>query len=81
MKENELRDREMEICDDKANRNLGGGNMDVDWNILSKFLKFLNKMLRLKKKKNPGTFLVVQWLILHAPDAGCLGLIPGQGTN
>ena len=51
MKENELRDREMEICDDKANRNLGGGNMDVDWNILSKFLKFLNKMLRLKKKK------------------------------
>jgi len=30
MKENELRDREMEICDDKANRNLGGGNMDVD---------------------------------------------------
>ena len=51
MKENELRDREMEICDDKANRNLGGGNMDVDWNILSKFLKFLNKMLRLTKKK------------------------------
>ena len=70
----------MEICDDKANRNLGGGNMDVDWNILSKILKFLNKMVRLKKKK-PGTFLVVQWLRLHAPDAGSLGLIPGQGTN
>ena len=33
----------MEICDDKANRNLGGGNMDVDWNILSKILINLNK--------------------------------------
>ena len=51
MKENESRDREMEICDDTASRNLGGGNMDVDWNILPKFLKLLNKMLRLKKKK------------------------------
>ena len=30
MKENESRDREMEICDDKASRNLDGGNMDVD---------------------------------------------------
>ena len=80
MKENESRDREMEICDDTASRNLGGGNMDVDWNILPKFLKLLNKMLRLKKK-TPGTILMVPWLRLHAPKAGSLGLIPGQGTK
>ena len=29
---------------------------------------------------DPGTSLVVQWLRLHAPNAGALGLIPGQGT-
>ena len=28
-----------------------------------------------------GTFLVVQWLILHAPNERGLGLIPGQGTR
>ena len=28
-----------------------------------------------------GTYLVVQWLRLHAPNAGGLGLIPGQGTR
>ena len=28
-----------------------------------------------------GTFLVVQWLRLCAPNAGGLGLIPGQGTR
>ena len=27
-----------------------------------------------------GTFLVAQWLKLWAPNAGGLGLIPGQGT-
>ena len=27
------------------------------------------------------TSLVVQWLRLHAPNAGDLGLIPGQGTR
>ena len=27
------------------------------------------------------TSLVVQWLRLHAPNAGSLGLIPGQGTR
>jgi len=28
-----------------------------------------------------GTSLVVQWLRLHAPNAGDLGSIPGQGTR
>ena len=28
-----------------------------------------------------GASLVVWWLRLHAPNAGSLGLIPGQGTR
>ena len=28
-----------------------------------------------------GTFLAVQWLRLHTPNAGGPGLIPGQGTR
>ena len=28
-----------------------------------------------------GTSLVVQWLRFHAPNAGGLGSIPGQGTR
>ena len=28
-----------------------------------------------------GTSLVVQWVRFHAPNAGCLGSIPGQGTE
>ena len=28
----------------------------------------------------PGTSLVVRWLRHHAPNAGGLGSIPGQGT-
>ena len=28
-----------------------------------------------------GTFLVVQWVRLLAPNAGVLGSIPGQGTR
>ena len=28
-----------------------------------------------------GTSLVVQWLRLHAPNAGSLGSIPGWGTR
>ena len=31
--------------------------------------------------KRLGTPLVVQWPRLHAPNAGGLGLIPGQGTR
>ena len=29
----------------------------------------------------PGTSLVVQWLRLHAPNAGALGSIPSQGPR
>ncbi|TEA28249.1 hypothetical protein DBR06_SOUSAS3310030 [Sousa chinensis] len=32
-------------------------------------------------KTSEGTSLVVQWLRLHAPNAGGLGSIPGQGTR
>ena len=28
-----------------------------------------------------GTSLVAQWIRLHAPNAGGLGSIPGQGTR
>ena len=31
--------------------------------------------------KAQETSLVVLWLKLCAPNAGCLGLIPGQGTK
>ena len=38
-----------------------------------------------KKQTNKKTFLrnslVVQWLRLHAPNAGDVGLIPGRGTK
>ena len=33
------------------------------------------------KKDKAETSLVVPGLRLHAPSAGCLGLIPGQGTR
>ena len=33
------------------------------------------------KTNHPRTSLVVQWLRLHAPNAGDPGLIPGQGTR
>ena len=33
------------------------------------------------KEGELGTSLVVQWLRLHAPNAGGLGSIPGQGTK
>ena len=32
-------------------------------------------------KNNLGTSLVVQWVRLHAPNAGGPGLIPGPGTR
>ena len=34
-------------------------------------------------RKNPrlGNSLAVQWLRLHVPDAGGMGLIPGRGTK
>ena len=34
-----------------------------------------------KKKKLGGTSLVVQWLRLHAPNAGGSGSFPGQGNR
>ena len=34
-----------------------------------------------KLYKQYGTSLVAQWLRLQAPNAGGLGLIPGQGTR
>ena len=34
-----------------------------------------------KTKMIPGTSLVVQWVRLHAPNAGGLRLIPGRGTR
>ena len=33
------------------------------------------------KPGHAGTFLVVQWLRYHTPNAGGLGSIPGQGTR
>ena len=36
--------------------------------------------LGLKDNNKKVTSLVVQWLRLHTPSAGSLGLIPGQGT-
>ena len=33
------------------------------------------------KNKHRGTFLVVQWLRLQAPNAGGLSSVPGQGTR
>ena len=38
-------------------------------------------MLKKKKMKTQETSLVVQWLRLHASNAGGLGLIPGQGIR
>ena len=32
-------------------------------------------------QKDRGTSLLVQWVGLHAPNAGGLDLIPGQGTG
>ena len=40
----------------------------------------MNKIQFLKNYKC-GTSLVVQWVRLHAPNAGGLGLIPGRGTR
>ena len=37
--------------------------------------------LKTLPKNKAGTSLVVQWLRLHAPNAGGLGSIPGQGTR
>ena len=43
-------------------------------------LYFSNK-IKFKKTRILGTFLVVQWLKLHASTAGGMGSIPGHGTR
>ena len=40
-----------------------------------------SKPQTLLKEECPGTSLAVQWLRLHAPNAGGMGSIPGQGTR
>ena len=35
----------------------------------------------LSQKMASGTYLVAQWIRLHAPNAGGPGLIPGRGTG
>ena len=42
-------------------------------------MKFLEDVA-IKKLRN-GTSLVIQWLRLHAPNAGDPGSIPGQGIR
>ena len=44
-------------------------------------MHFLKTYLLIAKRKRVtlGTSLVAQWVRLHAPNAGCLGSIPGLG--
>ena len=46
-------------------------------------MHFLTTYLLIAKRKRVtlGTSLVAQWVRLHAPNAGCLGSVPGQGTK
>ena len=37
--------------------------------------------MSIKSRMDKGTSFMVQWLRLHAPNAGGPGLIPGQGTR
>ena len=46
--------------------------------ITNQFILYNSILL---KKKKDWTPLVVQWLRLHAPNAGGPGSIPGQGTR
>ena len=39
------------------------------------------RYLKIKFRSGDGTSLVVQWLRLHAPNAGVPWLIPGQGSR
>ena len=49
-------------------------------NSTKSFLMSKNRKSLINKGPH-GTFLVVQWLRLHAPNTGGPGLIPGQGTR
>ena len=44
------------------------------------FERFFQKLKHIRREQT-GTSLVVQWLRLHAPNAGALGSIPDQGTS
>ena len=46
-----------------------------------KIYLFLLKKAVCRFPESPGTSLVIQWLRLHAPSGGGLGLIPCQGTR
>ena len=41
----------------------------------------MGKIKNINQIVSSGTFLVVQWLRLHASNAGVLGSVPGQGTR
>ena len=49
-------------------------------NELRSVINFVNKKQCIKFEIM-GISLAVQWLILHAPNAGVTGSIPGWGTN
>ena len=48
-------------------------NLSIDFLAIPLYITFLIVVL--------GTSLVVQWVRLHAPNAGGPGSIPGQGTR
>ena len=57
------------------------GGMICDLHFCSHIF-FCNEHILLSSLKYiTGTSLVVQWLRFHAPNAGVLGSIPGQGTR
>ena len=43
--------------------------------------RLVNLNLFQQESEGGGTSLVAKWLRLHAPNAGGLSLIPGQGTR
>ena len=50
--------------------------------ITTMWVDFLHRKCNLsKKKRRPGTSLVIQWLRLCASNTAGMGLIPGQGTK
>ena len=57
-------------------------HLEFHWLYLSPFpLACKARTNVLDKNTSYRTSLVIQWLSLHAPSAGSLGLIPGQGTR
>ena len=65
---------------------MGCGKIKFVWHhkrvsCLGKFMMSLENVYIKRIIKVRGTSLVVQWLRLHAPNAGGPGLIPGQGTR